>query len=467
MEAWLNPTQPSVGTPQRPSQARRAQLARSPAIPVKRQRTPSPPPASPSTDGSAITPSKQRRIEGGATRTRPITPALTASQRAARQAEIERGLTEAKKTARLASIEEALSAVQGSSQASVPSGSPLSGSRALPPTSRGGSSRVHTSEGTLHHPRQQVSDVPRSLFPSSASHNSAILRGPSGPAQSSQSDAGYSITSELEEAEFDDLEDKAIQTDPIDDEETIIDEFWIAPPSQNIIGSLVAYPSSPSRLADFGPGTSHEDMSREPEAESGHESWLPAPRHSPGRGRTPRVFTPGGNEGGMLLTPPGTSQRHYESASQRGRQPRQESPSPSPSPTKGKGRASDSASTSRSQWQIIQDDPVRVQYSSFESMWRSDAALLFLLCYSACRLVPASVPYGHPRPCRRTLSTSVRPPFEQDLRRRLFSRELTACMGVRGRSRARFPLTVLRHKLLPWPTYRNTYASWNESSGQQ
>ena len=63
----------------------------------------------------------------------------------------------------------------------------------------------------------------------------------------------------------------------------------------------------------------------------------------------------------MLLTPPSTSQRHYESTSQRGRQPRQESPSPSPSPTKGKGRASDSASTSRSQWQIIQDDPVRVQ----------------------------------------------------------------------------------------------------------
>ncbi|RPD74241.1 hypothetical protein L226DRAFT_86772 [Lentinus tigrinus ALCF2SS1-7] len=366
MEAWLNPTQ-LVGTPQRPSQARRAQFARSPATSIvpmqKRQRTPSPTPMSPSTDGNPATPTKQRRIEGAsvdATRTRPTTPALTASQRAARQAEIERGLTEAKKTARLASIQEALSAVQGSSQANAPSGSSPTSSRILPPTSRGGSSRVRTSEDTIQLPGQQVSDLPRSLFPSPVSHNPTILRGPPRPPQSSQSDAGYSITSEIEAAEFDDLEDKAIQTDPVDDEESIIEEFWNTPPAHSVIGSPVAYPSSPGKLGDFGTGTSHEEMSRVPKAESGRGSWLPAPRQTQGRGRTPRVSTPGGNEGGMLLTPPGTSQRDYESAGQWGRYPRQQSPSPSPSPTKGKGRElprSESASTSRSQWQMIQDDP--------------------------------------------------------------------------------------------------------------
>ncbi|RDX55051.1 hypothetical protein OH76DRAFT_1415108 [Lentinus brumalis] len=367
MEAWLNPTQPSAGTPRKPSQARRAQFARSPATPMtpmqKRQRTPSPPPTSPSTDGNPNTPTKLRRIEGGsasATRTRPTTPALTDSQRAARQAEIERGLTEAKKTARLASIQEALCAVQGSSQAIAPSESSPPSSRTLPPTSPGGSSRAHTSEDILHHPRQRLSDLPRSLFPSSVSHNPTVLRQASGPPQSTQSDAGYSITSEIEEAEFDDLEDKAIQTDPVDDEESVIEDFWSAPPSHSVVGSPVAYPSSPGGLADFGPGTSHEDIYRVPEAEPGRESWLPALLQTPGRGRTARVSTSGGNEGGMLLTPPGTSQRDNDSAYQRGRHPRQQSPSLSPSLTKGKGREvprSASASTSRSQWQMIQDDP--------------------------------------------------------------------------------------------------------------
>ncbi|KAI0703365.1 hypothetical protein C8T65DRAFT_654981 [Cerioporus squamosus] len=368
MEAWLNPTQPSMATPRRPSQAQRAQFARSPATPMvpmqKRQRTPSPPPESPSTDGNPVTPTKQRRIEDGsvsATRTRSITPALTASQRAARQAEIERGLTEAKKTARLANIQEALSVVQGSSQANAPSRGSPSGPRSLVPTSRGGSSLALTSKGTHQHPRQQLSDLPRSLFPSSVSHSPTVLRRASGPPQSTQSDAGYSITSEIEEAEFDDLEDKAIQTDPVDhDEESIIEDFWTAPPSQSVVGSPVAYPSSPGGLADFGAGASHEEMYRVPEAEPGRESWLPAPLQTPERGRAARVSTSGGNEGGMLLTPPGTSQRDNDSAYLRGRHPRQQSPSLSPSPTKGKGREvprSASASTSRSQWQMIQDDP--------------------------------------------------------------------------------------------------------------
>ena len=409
--AGASTSQPQVSTPQRPSQAWRAQTTRSPADPSvlqKRPRTPSPPPTHAIASGRPTTP-KQRRIEGeSGTRTRTTTPALTPSQRAARQAEIERGLAEGKKLSRIASIQEALSAVKTSSQA--PSGTPPSGSLAPPQASPAGSSRIAIIEAALHDSRHHHSDLPPSPSPSSASQARALPMAPSRPPQSTQSDAGYSISSEIEDAELDDLEDKAIQTDPYDDEESIIEDFFQSAPA-SALGSPVVYATAlSSASADVGSGSSRPSMSRMPDSEPERGSWLPAPPPlTPGRGRSMRTSTPGGNEGGMLLTPPGTSQTGYRSASEHGRfGGRHGAPqSPSPSPAKGKGREmprSPSWGMGSPQWQMIQDDPVRVQCCVVDCMRGSDASLCFgravllVVCFRAS--------YGHagepiPRACAR------------------------------------------------------------------
>ncbi|KAI0744058.1 hypothetical protein C8Q80DRAFT_876535 [Daedaleopsis nitida] len=357
-------------SPERPSQARRAHMARSPATPIsqqKRQRTPSPSHTS-TIAGGPMTP-KRGRIEGcGGTQTRVATPALTPSQRAARQAEIEKGIKEAKKLARLASIEEALAAAaQGPSQDKTPSGTPAASSARAPHPSTSGSSRVEAIEAAPQFSREHRSDVPQSSSPSSASRSGALPRMPSRPPLSTQSEAGYSISSEIEEADLEELEDKAVQTDPCDDEESVMQNFFESPPPRSLMGSPVVYAGAVGYVhADGGSGSSRSSLFRVPDEERGRGWWMPAPPPlTPGRGQHMRVSTPGGNEGGVLPTPPGTSQTDGQSASQIGRPASLQhgvahSPSPSPTRTKGKGRElprSVSSSTSSPQWQMVPDDP--------------------------------------------------------------------------------------------------------------
>ncbi|KAI0780106.1 hypothetical protein C8Q74DRAFT_1367885 [Fomes fomentarius] len=321
---------------------------------------------------------KHRRIEGnGGTWTRPLTPALTPSQRAARHAEIERGLAEAQKLARLASIQEALSAVQTrrSSEDTVFSGTPSSNSAHYPAQdSPSEYSRLAIIEAALQDSRQQRSDVPPS--PSSASRNQALPMALPRPPPPSQSDAGYSISSEIEEADLEDMEDKAIQTDPCDDEESVIADFLNSSPTASVLGLPVVYPTSlgsRSASARIGSGPSRASVSRMPDSEHGSESWMPAspgPLLTPERGRSTRARMSGGNVGGgMLLTPPGTSQTDWQPAIQdeHGPYSRQygadaAAPQSPTLRTKGKGRELPrcaSASTSLSggsQWQMVQDD---------------------------------------------------------------------------------------------------------------
>lgn len=389
-------------TPEHASQARRAQMARSSAEPIlqKRPRTLSPPPAP--ANGAPMTP-KHRRIEGSdGTWTRPLTPALTPSQRAARHAEIERGLAEAQKLARLASIQEALSAVQTqrSSKDTVSSDTPSSNSAHYPAQDFPSEySRLAIIEAALQDSRQQRSDVLPS--PSSASRNQALPMALPRPPPPSQSDAGYSISSEIEEADLEDMEDKAIQTDPCDDEESILADFLNPSPTASVLGLPVVYPTSlgcRSASARIGSGPSRASVSRVPDSEHGSESWMPAspgPLLTPERGRSTRARTSGGNVGGgMLLTPPGTSQTDWQPASQVGHGPYSRqygadaaAPQSPTLRTKGKGRELPrcaSASTSLSggsQWQMVQDDDlVRVQCCGSDAE-RSDGSLCS--CFAA------------------------------------------------------------------------------------
>ncbi|TBU33849.1 hypothetical protein BD311DRAFT_774322 [Dichomitus squalens] len=448
-----NVTGMEAATSHRPSQAGRAQMARSPATPSsthKRPRTPSPSARSASLVDISGTP-KHRRTDGAipstGTRTRSNSPISTPASRAARNAAIEKALREVQRTASqqpLKSIDQALAAAASQEKQRTPSGN-----SPLPPRTNASSSRSSRKElieAALQQAQSsRLSDAgigsmatPPSPSPSSVSQNPTLVPKIAQPhssglglslSQATQSDAGYSITDEIQQVDMEDeseddiedadmaeleleVEDKAIQTDPVEDDEegsdeySVIDDFWSSPPPHSVIGFPVS--SIPFTLpatgmevdndADLGsavPDSAHlQGSERAPERVS-WASPAPFPPQTPSSGRAgslrPHAFggnvseaDSGGHGTSMLLTPPGSSHfdRHSTqgnvspSTSRRGpgsvdspllheRQYRglDSSRSPSPSPTKGEGKSRD---LPRSQWQMIQDDPRRdVQENPF------------------------------------------------------------------------------------------------------
>lgn len=166
---------------------------------------------------------------------------------------------------------------------------------------------------------------------------------------------------------MEDMESKAVQTSPVDDNSSVIEDFWSTTPPRSVIGS-------PVTVADVGTGPlrAHPDWppmaARVSAGERG--AWSTVAPQTPGRGGTSRGFTADGNEDdthpGMLLTPPRSSQPHIvsgagagPSTSQRGRALLQEMLA-SPTASKGKGPEFLNSASRIQQWQLMQDDPVRI-----------------------------------------------------------------------------------------------------------
>ncbi|KAI0358376.1 hypothetical protein OH77DRAFT_1176273 [Trametes cingulata] len=357
-EQLAMPAMPPV-TPQRPSQAQRALFSRSPTVAAatlqKRQR-----PVSPTPGSGAATDSvggvKHRRVDNAVDRhAQPSGPTAgsTASQRTERMADSERATQDPKKAARMKSIEDALLAVQATPRDPSPA------------SSSGFPSRREDVQGAPRaSPFHGRSDMPLHATPPSLSQNIPMSQNFPRLSQYATSDVGTSIDPEIELAEMEDMESKAVQTSPVDDEDSIIEEFWSLSPPRSVIGS-------PVTVADVGTGPSRKPQDQPPavpqRSAAEPAAWSAGPPHTPGQGRTSRELTPGVNEGmsnpSMLLTPPGSSQPQYgseagagPSTTQRGRALLQEMLA---TPTTSKGRGPElSASASTSQrWQILQDDP--------------------------------------------------------------------------------------------------------------
>ncbi|KAI0630300.1 hypothetical protein C8Q77DRAFT_253363 [Trametes polyzona] len=317
-------------TPQRPSQAQRALFSRTPtlaATSMKRQRSPSPTP-SPASAYPGL--SKYQRVgsvtSDGAGTGSPASASVPSRRAGGTQAG-ESASQEEKRKARLKIMQDAILSVHATPRDSSPAS--LSGS--LPPDS-------------INKPS------PR-LFP--------------GSTQATQSDVGTSIDTEVELAEMEEMESRAVQTSPIDDEGSSFEGVWRSTPPLRPLGS-------PAPTADVGasPYVGHSERPLEmPHLGSGAESrgWSPAPPHTPGRGGSSRIFAHGGNSGeshpSMLLTPPGSSQPHHGSAAgagpsttQRGRGLLQEMLA-SPTAAKGKGLERSEPVGARQHWQMVQDDP--------------------------------------------------------------------------------------------------------------
>ncbi|KAI1794084.1 hypothetical protein LXA43DRAFT_157185 [Ganoderma leucocontextum] len=386
-----------TATPQRPSQAQRAQMARLPDTPIspqKRRRTPSPPPPFPPSTGNPFTP-KQRRLNG---------TIGTPESLAARNAAIAAALKPTQGSeARLKSIEEELAAVARQVRMTP------SGNRRLPQTHSSPSASSHMdvqgfqtqrhSDGssTSAPPPPSLAMQNRTPAHGMGSLHSSRSRLPS--SQVTQSQAVYSITDEVREADMEDeiedavwiehepnLENKQIQTDPVEDEgfddACTIDEMWSSQASvASIPFTLPATGVDVDDYAAFGSGASGPTQLREPGRVSQcSPARLPPQTPSSRQAGSSRAYASGGNategDGGgssmsTLLTPPGSLQRDHQpaedgassSAGRRGRdsvpcpllrerQGRGLDPSPSPSPSPSKGSCRD-----RSQWQMIQDDP--------------------------------------------------------------------------------------------------------------
>ncbi|KAI0645635.1 hypothetical protein C8Q79DRAFT_911610 [Trametes meyenii] len=342
-------------TPQRPSQASRAFFARSPTLAAassKRQRAASPGRSSSPTDNLAGS-AKHRRVEssaGNSALTACATPTTSYSCRTERVSDSQYSSQDAQKAARLKSIQDAL---LSASQAPRNPG----------PASYGGSYRREHARGAS--PSPQHADVPANSTPPSLSQNLQNTQNFSRYTQETQSDDGASTYIENELAEMEDMESKAIQTSPIDDESSIIEDFWSRSPPRSALGS-------PVLVADLGIGSSRASQYRQMPQASGvdNATWSPAPPQTPGRGGLSRASAPGGNGGdvppGMLLTPPGSSQPQSSlragagpSTPQRGRALLEEMLA-SPSASKGKGPAH--ASLSQQQWQPLRDDPSIPEY---------------------------------------------------------------------------------------------------------
>ncbi|OSD06813.1 hypothetical protein PYCCODRAFT_1474235 [Trametes coccinea BRFM310] len=350
--------QPSPATPERPSQAKRALFSRSPTMASasyqKRHRTPSPTPDRQSaSDGSGGV--KHRKVGGAEHSGHPLggpTPSDAYSQQAVRVPDSERAAQDERRAARLKSIQDALLAVQATPRDPSPA------------SSSGFVSREHIAGPSRLSSYQRPSDVPSNVStPASLSQNIPSQQGFSRPPQDAQSDAGTSIYAEVELAEMEDMESRAVQTSPIDDDGSMFeDEFWSSPP-RSVIGLSAPIP-------EVGTGSSREGGHRVPDvppasaADRSDSSMAP---QTPGRSAPSRVFSPGGNESernpSMLLTPPPSSQPLYgfgtgagPSAAQRGRAHLLDVQD---SPTASKGKRperSDSSGGSQS-WRMLQHDP--------------------------------------------------------------------------------------------------------------
>ena len=343
-------------TPHRPapSQAMRAFAARSPTLAAasrKRPRTPSPSPSTSSGNyGTGIT--KHQRVEsrahGGSWQSGP-TPSTTSSQRTELATDSESAIQDAKKAARLKSIEEALLSVHD-----TPRDPPLAPSSGF--VLRENTSGPHSSSS-----HQSRSDVPIHSTPRSLSQNTPNRKSFSGQTQNAQTEADTSINME-------ELESKAVQS-LLDNTGSTYEDCESASIASGAIGTSLA-------AAGGRAGPSRAPQYRMPEGPQGsgaeRTAWSPAPPQTPGRDGPPRVFAPGGNEGAhnpsMLLTPPSTrSQTQYGSGAGAGPSTTQRERSffraAQASPTPSKGSALEhSASADRSQhWQMVQDDPVRMQ----------------------------------------------------------------------------------------------------------
>ena len=331
------------------------------------------PPPLPGSDAGAGT-SKQRRLDNTAA---PATPFRTPLKNAKS--------TEEGKAARLKSIESALQAARGKSPASEASGTPTRAGHSVRASPSRSSSIFAQVEAALHNQKAAASDTPPSPSPSPASWSQKQRTASLPPVPlfrsqrqlSTQSSVGTSITSEVEDADLADMEEKGIQTDPLNEEdeeypdddcpgyeESVIEGFS---PPQSALGSPILASSS----------TFDDDLV---EAElqatfgSGHTGTpgRPPSTPTPGRGGPTHTWAPGGNDG-MLLTPPRSSHTaahahmHGTPAANDGALDMAPPPTPSPqkagggrelarpiSSTKAKAKAGPA-----SQWQMIQDDPVR------------------------------------------------------------------------------------------------------------
>ena len=171
------------------------------------------------------------------------------------------------------------------------------------------------------------------------------------------------------------MEDKGIQTDPVDDDDPI-EDYFETPSPRRLMGSPSRYNSTqPDAVeAAFGSGPSRASGSRGPEEAQGRGGHCPPalPPLTPNRAGSTHARAHGGNGGGgmggMLLTPPGTSHTGKGSgaAGQHGRHtppllPLEVLEPTTPSAQKDKGREMSRSTAGPSQWQMIQDDPVRAQ----------------------------------------------------------------------------------------------------------
>ena len=464
-----------AATPRRPSQAQRAQMARSPDTPIspqKRRRAPSPPPPFPPSAGHPLTP-KQRRLNGFAS-----TPESIAQRKAAIAVALKPPSQGSE--ARIKSIADELAAVAREQQMTHP------GNQQPPhtPTASSGSPRKDV-QGSQSQSRSDRSSTtappPPATSPSPAARNAIPMHGlglpvlrssgsrqPSSPG--TQSEAAFSITDEVRQADMEDdeiedavwvdpehdLEDKQIQTDPIEDDSDFDENgMWSSQPSRAAMSSPASsipftLPATRMTVDDdddvyFGSGASASRATqwREPGRVAGSSPARPPPQTpSSGRAGSSRAFASGGNASEVnsgarnmtssLLTPPGSLQRDHQHSedgasssmsrgdrdtgiigpllrgSQRQGQGLDESPSPSPESARRR---------ERSQWQMIQDDPVRAQCVPCrvcaevltERLFASLAVLLFRVCLRAVRSSTCGGVYICV--CRRIPSTNARLPF--------------------------------------------------------
>ena len=475
-------------TPYIPSQetTRDSTSTLSPTSPRKRQWAPSPYSATDGNFGIA----KQRRLETDEMQTTPSTPVHPQSHAPTPKRTTQSSV--AGRAARLKSIQEGLEAAQRASQAPESPGKPRPASVQASP-SRSAHLRAQIEAALQEHHSQSSSDVPHSPTPSSRSQKRPTL--PPVPLferpSDSQSSVGYSLTDEIEEAEFEDMEDKAIQTDPYDDDE-IEEDFWRSPPHSAIRTPVLVSSSLPVDVMDidFGTGRLPAPEFPEPDEELGRgTSWASAPMPStPARAVSTNTRVPGGTSGGgvqsMLLTPPGSSHTQFKPTSDRGRSLSHSvrEPSPSPSPQKGKGRemARTLPSAKASQWQMIQDDPVRIQSRlAIECVRCSDAVSPFLpsfsplfvkLCVHPCvracvRAFVRSRLRG--RRHRRTRSTSGRLRSGRTPQHRRRLRRQRPHLGMRARLPTLSPPSRSRRGLPPSRVSQNTFEGSKSGNGRR
>ncbi|PIL36137.1 hypothetical protein GSI_01797 [Ganoderma sinense ZZ0214-1] len=393
-------------------------MARSPDTPIspqKRRRSVSPPPPFHPSAGNPSTP-KQRRLNGFKS-----TPQSLAARKAAITAALKPPSQGS--VARIKSIEDELAAVAREQQIAH------SGDRQLHqmPTPPSASSRkdVQGSQSQRHSDGSSTAaPTPPSPSPSSVKQigspvrrlavpvlPASLRRAPSSPGI--QSEAAYSITDEVRQADMEDdeiedavwvdpepdLEDKQIQTDPIEDDEEFDENgMWSSQPSRAAMSSPFSsipftLPATGMNTDDddddvyFGSGASASGLSqlREPGRASGSSpASRPPQTPSSRRAGSSRAYASGGNatefDSGArsmtssLLTPPGSVLRDHQHAEDR-----------APSPTSRRGRdtsiggpllrgsqrqgrgldgspspphsRSSASGRERSQWQMIQDDP--------------------------------------------------------------------------------------------------------------